>query len=140
MRRPISLVVRFFVVLAMAGCVRTAVTPFATGPRYPALPLDSVVVYTDPAAVPGTFEQLAIVSAKGDFTLYEEADLVRALRKEAGELGANGLLLAGVRSPSGTQRVVGVLFGGEHGLRRGQAVAIRVRPDSVRSGAGASAP
>ena len=131
MRKPMTMSVLLLLATSVAGCVRTAAMPFDGVARYPALPPDSVVVYQSPETVPAPFEQLAIVSAKGDFTMFEEEDLVRALRKEAGELGANGLLLATVRSPGTGGKIMGVLFGGEHGLRRGQAVAIRVRPDSA---------
>ncbi|HEX3156926.1 MAG TPA: hypothetical protein VHQ45_00285 [Gemmatimonadaceae bacterium] len=117
--------------VALTACIKTTVTPFAGKPAYGALPPDSVTIYRDAKAVPAPYEQLGVVSAQGDFTTFSEDDVVQALRKEAGRLGGNGLLLADMQSPRGAGKALGVVFGGDLALRRGQAVAIRVRADST---------
>ena len=126
---------------SLAGCVKTTVTPFTGVASYGVVSPESVMVYRDPGLIPAPYKELGVVSAHGDFTTFGEADIVKALRVEAGKLGANGLLLAEIKSPRGAGKVAGVLFGGEHALRRGQALAIRIQTDSAsRSSPPAHAP
>lgn len=117
---------------------RTTVTPLGSAPRAAPLPADSVTIYRQPSEVPGPYTQIAIVSARGDFTTVSATRIVRALRKEAGRLGANALLLGDVAAPAGARKVGGLLFGGSLALREGQAVAIRVGPTSSVPQAGAA--
>jgi hypothetical protein len=137
MRTRISVVAFPLLLTSLAACARTTVkpfigsVPFAGVSSYDAVPPESVVVYRTAAEILSPFEHLAIVSARGDFVLLGEEELVQSLRREAGRLGANGLLVAGVVSPRGVRTVTGAIIGGEDALRRGEGVAIRVRPDSA---------
>lgn len=134
-RSPGRHVARLALVVLLGACVRTTANRFKDVPKSDPVPADLVVVYRNPAEVPRPYEQIAILDAEGSFTVVTETRLVNALRARAGSLGANGLLLAEVRSPSNSQKLGSVVIGGDAGarmgLRHGQAVAIRVAPDSA---------
>ena len=130
---PVALAVATASAVVLGACARATVTssPLADAPRRPAVHPDSVVVYRRANDVPGPYAEVALVSARGDFTVVSDGAVVRALRKEAGRLGANGLLLAGVQAPHGVAKVAGVLYGGPLASREGQAVAILVARDTA---------
>jgi uncharacterized protein YbjQ (UPF0145 family) len=85
------------IALATSGCMRTSVVPLSQE-TYPAVMPDSVRIFLSVDEVTGEYEQIALVDA------YEEGSctgslcigrdsFVRELKKKAGELGANGVIL-----------------------------------------------
>jgi hypothetical protein len=87
----------FLGALASSGCVHISTTPLATSG--PATSPDSVQVFATRA--PAEYKELAVLRAKR--FLVSDRKTLDALRKEAAELGANGILLVNAAS-SGTQR------------------------------------
>lgn len=85
---------RLLIALAagLAGCASG--TTIQTGQSRAPVPIEQVQVYFDP---PEKFETLGIVSASSDVELSKQKAQERAineLKKRAGALGANGVLLA----------------------------------------------
>jgi hypothetical protein len=101
-------VISFLLALsALVGCVATRATPLGAPVSRPAVPADSVVVYRTVDQVPGKYTEIAMVEADGG-NLYAGNALLAALRKKAGALGANGIVLLSSREPtSGSARVTG---------------------------------
>jgi hypothetical protein len=117
------------------GCVRVSATRLA--PAGPATAADSVRVFA--TQLPGDYTELAILRVHR--FLVRDQHVVRALRRRAAQLGANGLLLLNTRGAGGVRGSgTGVVIGGPHDgtvvvgnvqtdvddLER--AVAIRYRP------------
>lgn len=114
----------FAALLLLAGCVQTQAT-LLDGTTYPAVPEDNVVIYLSEADIPAEWKPIAIIHAQGDAQWTRESKMLRAARKRAGELGANGLLIEDINEPSAVAQVAGEVFG-TGSTRRGRLIAIRV--------------
>jgi hypothetical protein len=96
------------VALALAASALPAVTT-ACGPRvnaarvspvrYAPVHPDSVFVFTSEARVHRPYEEVAILDGSMSSNGLD-ADMIRAMQKKAGELGANGLILGDIKHPS----------------------------------------
>ena len=71
--------------------------------------LEEVTVYFESDTVP-EHTRLAILNAHGDIEMTDEADMIDELRKEAGELGANAIILGDIEEPGTGARIVGAVF------------------------------
>lgn len=120
--------------LSTAACTSTGAVLLGGSGTYPELPPTQVRIFLHEDDVPGDYERIALVTAKSDATWADEADLVRAMRRRAARLGANGLILGEVRDPTTVERIAEVLTDYQP-QRRGRAVAIRLlaRGDSADS-------
>lgn len=108
------------VALFAAACVRTDVTVLSPN-QYAPVPPDSVRVFLRADDVLGEYEQLAVMSAFEEgscdgFMCPQREDMINALRKRAGALGATGLVLD-VRGLPGI---------GEYALRRKEVRALAI--------------
>lgn len=117
----------------LTACVSTQATRLGTSAvRAPVAP-DSVAIYRSAAQVPGCYEEVALLTSSGDYQMTNEAKMFDSMRKKAGEVGANGVILGAVSEP-GTGAKVAQAFLGTAANRRGKAVAIYVFPaGSARS-------
>lgn len=86
----------FLGALVSGGCVHVSTTPIAA-PRAPIAP-DSVQVFA--TQKPSEYKELAVLRAKR--FLVSDKKTLAALRREAAELGADGILLVNAAN-SGTQ-------------------------------------
>ena len=111
--------------LILGGCTSTNSVLLGGTGTYPELAPHDVRVFLREADVPGEYERIALVTAKSDAGWTDEADLIRAMRKRAARLGANGIIVGEVRDPTTLERVAEVLTDYE-AQRRGRAVAIRL--------------
>ena len=123
-RRTVTALVAV-VAIALAGCITTSVTPLS-GKTYPPLHADEVTIYLREADIPSEYEKVAIIYAKGDYATTDEAQMLKAVRKKAAKLGANGVLLEEVTEPS-TGAKVANHFLGTGANRKGELVAIYVK-------------
>jgi len=117
------------VVLFLAGCVKTHAIPLGQQVARPPVAPDSVVIYRTPEQVPGKFVEIALVTADGGDVVGGNA-LLTALRKKAGALGANAILLVNSEAPT-----TAIVTGGsvpvatvESGSYVTKAVAIYITP------------
>jgi hypothetical protein len=131
-----------------SACVRVSTTPLGAA-ALPAVAADSVRVFATLA--PPSYTEVAVLRATR--VLRGGPAALRALRAEAGRLGANGLLLLNTRAAaSGSAAVSGVVVGGPEagGVVTGRtvgdvddfarAVAIRFPVAGPPAGGGSGAP
>lgn len=112
-------------VLFLTGCISTSVTPL-TGRTYPPLHPDEVVIYVHERDIPAEYEKIALIYARGDHAMTDEAQMFKTVRKKAAKLGANGVILQQVSEPS-TGAKVADHFLGVGADRRGELLAIYVK-------------
>ncbi len=113
--------------LASAGCVRTSTIALAPGQAHPAVPQSEVFVFLAEKDVPGPYEKLALITAEAATGWTDERQMVDALKKKAGKMGANGIILGDIREPSAGEKIAAAVLNAE-AMRQGEAVAIRFAP------------
>lgn len=122
----------FLAVLVLStACVSTNATMLNPSPvvRAPVAP-DQVRIYRTAAQVTGKYEELALLNSTGESSWTNEQAMLESMRKKAGELGANGVILDAVTEP-GAGAKVAAAFLGVGVQRKGKALAIFVLPDST---------
>ena len=115
------------------GCISAKATLLNPGPMpRAALCPEAVVVYQTEDQVPKPFAEIALLRSSGDPTWATDSRLVNSMRKKTASLGANGVVLKGVKDPSVADVVLGEVFyiGAD---RSSEAVAIFVPADSAKS-------
>jgi len=126
MRTALPKLLAVLALLALGGCVSTNYVLLGGSGTYPAVSPNEVRIYLTEADIREPHEKIALITVKGSSTMSDEAALIRAMRKRAATLGANGLVLGDIREPGVVERVAGVIF--DHDPQRtGRAVAVRVR-------------
>lgn len=116
----------------LVGCVTTNATVLGTATEMrPAIPPERVAIYRLANQVPGSYEEIALLNSSGDSGFTNEAQMFESMRKKAGELGANAVILDAVSEPGAGAKVAAAIFG-VSAQRKGKAVAIYVFPGSER--------
>jgi len=116
-------------VAIVIGCVNTKAVylgaPEERGAVEPVLP-DSVRIYTSVAEL-DTLEyiRVAMIEATGSGEWTSQTGMYSAMRKKAGKMGCNGVILPQINEPGAGAKIAGALFG-TGTERKGSAVAIRV--------------
>lgn len=116
--------------LLFTACVSTQAVRLGNTPDRPPVTPDHVVIYLTPDKVPGRYDEVALLSSKGDAGTTSETKMYDSMRKKAGELGANAVLLQNVEEPGTGSKVFHVLLH-TSADRKGKALAIFVLADSV---------
>lgn len=124
----------FFAVLCslvLASCVTTNASMLgtATAKRPIVLPQD-VLLFRTAEQVPGEYEEIALLNSAGDSNFTNEAKMFESMKKKAGEVGANAIILDALSEPSGGAKVAAAIFG-VSAQRKGKAVAIYVFPQQT---------
>ena len=116
-------------VVLLTGCVKTNVVPLGTHVDRPAVVADSVLVYRTADQVPGKYTELAELTADGGDVVAGNK-LIAQLRKKAGALGANAIVLLDSTRPQETVVTGGYgttpVLAASSGSYRTRAVAIYV--------------
>ena len=100
----------FLLVIATTGCVRIS-TLSLNQPAATAIPVDSVRVFVTNA--PAAYTEVAVLRSRR--FLAGERRTLDAFRERAARLGANGVLLIGMRGDGRrTQTGTGVVIGGQN--------------------------
>jgi uncharacterized lipoprotein YajG len=124
---------RLFLLAALlltTACVRTNATLLNPSPvARPKVAPSAVRIYRTADQVGRPFEEIALLNSTGESNLTDENDLFESMRKKAGELGANGVILDAVNEASAGAKVAAAIFG-TGTQRKGRAIAIYVLPDS----------
>ena len=110
--------------LLLTGCVQTQATMLAPSNYAPTNP-DEVVLYLSEDDIDGDYEKIAIIHAQGDAQWTRESKMLKAARKRAAEIGANGILIDDIKEPSAAAQIAGEVLG-TGSTRRGKIIAIRV--------------
>ena len=87
------------IVLMAVGCVTAKATLLNPDVRYDAVPWEEVTIYYDKADVLGEYETIALVRSEGKEGLTTEKQMLEKMRKKAGALGANAIILTGIKDP-----------------------------------------
>jgi hypothetical protein len=114
-----------------SACVYTGATMLNTTGTHPAICPEAVQLFTGPDKVPGEYEEVAVLTSRGDADLTSEEGMVKSQRKKAAKLGANGIILGEQREPS-TGAKIAKAFLGTSANRKGKATAIYIPGDSAR--------
>ena len=96
--------------LALTGCVQTQATMLSSKTYAPLEP-EQVTIYLSEDDIPGRFERVAIINAKGSTSYTNQNQMYEAVRKKAAEVGANGVLFAEVDEPSAGAKIAGAFLG-----------------------------
>jgi hypothetical protein len=114
-------------VTLLAGCVTTSTIPLGQPTPRPAVPWEQVQVFLKEADVPGPFDKVALIKAEGPHDWTSQRDLVDKVRKAAGKVGANGIILEEIKEPSTAAKIAGAVLDVPV-ERTGSVVAIVFRP------------
>ena len=118
-------------VLALTGCVTTNAARLGTATENrPPVPAEQVSLYRLASHVPGRYEEIALLNSSGDSGFTNEAGMFESMRKKAGEMGANGVILDAVSEPGHGAKVAAAIFG-VSAQRKGKAIAIWVFPGTT---------
>lgn len=129
MRRN-QLLIGFVTIISLiivAGCVSTKATYLNPAmAQYPPVSPDSVRIITSETELDSlNYERIAIIEASGSGEYTNQIKMIEAMRKKAGKLGGNAVLLPKINEPSAGAKVAGAIFGvGTE--RKGNAIAIRI--------------
>ena len=107
-----------------AGCVSTEHAMLSSKTFPPLLPED-VTIYMSEDDIPGEYEKIAIINAKGSAEMTTTSKMYDAVKKEAAKIGANGVLFSAVTEPGSGAKVAAAIFG-TGTTRRAEMIAIFV--------------
>ena len=111
--------------LILISCVSVNAVRLGPAQNRPPVPADQVVVYRTADQVPRDYEEIALLNAEGSTTWTNEANMIEAMKKKAGQFGANGIILDAISEPGAGAKVAGAFLGVSVD-RKGKAVAIYV--------------
>lgn len=111
--------------LILVSCVSVNAVRLGPAQNRPPVPADQVVVYRTADQVPRDYEEIALLNAEGSTTWTNEANMIEAMKKKAGQYGANGIILDAISEPGAGAKVAGAFLGVSVD-RKGKAVAIYV--------------
>ena len=114
--------------LCATGCVVTNASRLstATESRPLVLPKD-VALYRVASQVPRAYEEVALLNSAGDANYTNEAKMFESMKKEAGKVGANAVVLDALSEPGAGAKVAAAIFG-VSAQRKGKALAIWIFP------------
>lgn len=112
--------------VVLSSCVSVNAVRLGPSGYRPPIPVEDVVIYRTADQVPGDYEEVALLNAEGSTTWTNESGMIEAMRKKAGKLGANGVILDAISEPGASAKVAGAIFGVSVD-RKGKAVAIFVK-------------
>jgi hypothetical protein len=116
-----------FICLFFSACVSTNAVRLGTTPQRPSIPADQVAVYRTADQVPGKYEEIALLNSTGSSGWTTEAGMFNSMKKKAGSLGANAIILDAVSEPSAGAKIAAA-FLGTSAERKGKAIAIFIFP------------
>jgi len=71
------------------------------------------------------FVRVAIISSSGNTSWTSRTEMIESMRKKAGEMGANAILMPDIDEPSAGAKIAGAVFG-TGADRRGEVIALRI--------------
>lgn len=117
----------------MSGCAtRTHVDPTAASRSFDPVCIDGVATYNDFSSVPYDYYEVAYITAEQNAVYTDKGEMVKEMRKRAGEQGGNALVVNSVKATKTGVKLLGAALGGNSADREGRAVAIFMPADSMR--------
>lgn len=122
-----TLIIFMVSMCSFLACVSTKsvyVNPSMT--QYNPVPADSVRIFTTETELDSLeYVRVAIIEATGNTDWTSQTGMLKAMRKKAGKLGANGILLPAISEPGAATKIAGAVLGiGSE--RKGNVIAIRI--------------
>jgi hypothetical protein len=114
----------------LGACVSTNSVMLGGGSHFAPVPAPEVRVFLTKEDVKGPYDEIALINASGASSWTNESQMVRAMQKKAGALGANAIILGDIKEPSSGAKVAAAIFGMDT-TRKGKVVAIRLRSVEV---------
>jgi hypothetical protein len=111
----------------VSGCVSVKATRMNLSKEYAPLTAEQVVYYTSKDKVPVPYEEVAMLTAKGDDDMTSESGMMEAMRKKAEEVGANGVYVEEMKGASTGAKIASAFFGTSKN-RKANAIAVYVLP------------
>lgn len=127
--RRVAIVIALMVM--NTACVQTNAVRLGPSPARTPVAAAAVAIYRTAEQVPGPYEEVALLNSTGNSSWTDEAKMIESMRKKAGQLGANAVILNAIQEPSAGAKVAGA-FLGTPVERKGQSVAIFIFPDSTQ--------
>jgi hypothetical protein len=129
-----EVVTRIFLLAAfglLTACVSTNATILNPSPvKRPPVSPDSVRIYRSLDQIVGKYEEIALLNSTGESNWTNEQSMMESMRRKAGSLGANGVVLDAINEAGAGAKVAAAVFG-TGTQRKGRAIAIFVFRDSV---------
>jgi len=119
------------IILAATACVSTNAALLNPAVQLAPVCPDGVQVFTDSSRVGKPYTEVAVLNSKGEGDMTSESGMINSQRKKAASLGANGLILQGMRDPSTGAKIAQSLLG-TSANRKGSAIAIYIPSDTTR--------
>jgi len=116
------------VILVLVACVTTKAVRLGTAPTRLSVDWQQVAVYRTADQVPGKYEEIALLSSTGEAMWTNEEQMWKSMKKKAGKLGANGIILDAMSEPSAGAKVAAAFLGVGGAQRKGKAIAIYILP------------
>ena len=112
----------------LVGCVSTNAALLGNSARRSPVSPQDVALYRSAEQVPGKYEEMALLNSSGDSGFTDEAKMFESMKKKAGELGANAVILDALSEPASGAKVAAAIFG-VSAQRKGKALAIYIYPE-----------
>jgi len=91
----------------------------------------TVRIYSSADQVPGRYDEIGLLSSRGNALSTNERGMMESMRRKAAELGANAIVVDAMSKPS-TLLKIAAAVADTKSERRGKAVAIFVHPEGER--------
>ena len=121
----IAFAVVCLLLVSFVSCVTVDATRLGLSPQRRMVPADQVIIYLTADKVQGKYEEVALLNAAGSSTWTTESGMYEAMKKKAGQYGANAIILDAMSEPSAGAKIAGAIFGISP-ERKGKAIAIYV--------------
>jgi len=122
------MIVLTLALLISSACVRTKevlVDPAA--PKLPEVDPGTIRIITDESELEGLdFVRVAMIEATASSGWTDQSKMIEAMRKKAGKVGANAILMPTINEAGAGAKVAGALFG-TGTQRKGNVIAIFIR-------------
>lgn len=126
--RTKTLITGLLCLLITSACVTTEAIKIGVTPTRPRIHQNQVIVYRTADQVPSKYEEIALLSSTGDSMWTSEKMMWESMKKKAGRLGANAIILDAMSEPSAGAKVASMIFFVAGAERKGKAIAIYVFP------------
>jgi hypothetical protein len=113
--------------LLSVACVHTVVTQLGTPMARPIVPMDQVKIYRTAGQVPGKYEEVALLNSSASSGWTNEESMFKNMRFQAGQAGANAVVLDAISEPSAGAKIAAAVIG-VGAERKGKAIAIYILP------------
>jgi len=118
-----GLVAVLLIALVVVACVTTKAVRLVTSIARPPVAWKDVIVYRSADQVPSKYEEIALLSSTGDSSFTSEEAMLNSLRKKAGQLGANAIILDAISEPSAGAKLAAAFLLGRGAERKRKAIA-----------------